>query len=50
MRRLQAPFAGIPMIVTFGPSIDIINGDRPAERGLYRSFLAGNRLAGMVDR
>ena len=41
MRRLQAPFAGVPMIVTFGPSIDIINGDRPAERGLYRSFLAG---------
>jgi AraC-like DNA-binding protein len=41
MRRLQAPFAGIPMIITFGPSIDIINGDRPAERGLYRSFLAG---------
>jgi hypothetical protein len=23
MRRLQPPFAGIPMIVTFGPSIDI---------------------------
>src|ERR1041385_5408710 len=41
MRRLQAPFAGIPMIITFGPSIDIINGDRPAERRLYRSFLAG---------
>jgi AraC-like DNA-binding protein len=41
MRRLQAPFVGIPMIVTFGPSIDIINGDRPAERGVYRSFLAG---------
>lgn len=41
MRRLQPPFDGIPMIVTFGPSIDIINGDRPAERRLYRSFLAG---------
>ncbi len=41
MRRLQPPFAGIPMIVTFGPAIDIINGDRPAERGLFRSFLAG---------
>ena len=41
MRRLQPPFAGIPMIVTFGPSIDIFNGDRPAERGPYRSFLAG---------
>jgi AraC-like DNA-binding protein len=41
MRRLQAPFDGIPMIVTFGPSIDIINGDRPAERGAFRSFLAG---------
>lgn len=41
MRRLQAPFAGIPMIVTFGPLIDIINGDRPAERGGFRSFLAG---------
>ncbi|HET6160343.1 MAG TPA: AraC family transcriptional regulator [Dongiaceae bacterium] len=41
MRRLQAPFDGIPMIVTFGPSIDIINGDRPAERGLFCSFLAG---------
>jgi AraC-like DNA-binding protein len=41
MRRLQPPFAGIPMIVTFGPAIDIINGDRPAERGMFRSFLAG---------
>jgi AraC-like DNA-binding protein len=41
MRRLQPPFAGIPMIVTFGPSIDIINGDRPTERGVFRSFLAG---------
>ena len=41
MRRLQAPFDGIPMIVTFGPTIDIMNGDRPAERGAFRSFLAG---------
>ena len=41
MRRLQPPFAAIPMIVTFGPSIDIINGDRPTERGVFRSFLAG---------
>ena len=41
MRRLQAPFDGLPMIVTFGPTIDIINGDRPAERGAFRSFLAG---------
>jgi AraC-like DNA-binding protein len=41
MRRLQPPFDGIPMIVTFGPSIDIINGDRPLQRGLFRSFLAG---------
>ena len=41
MRRLQPPFAGIPMIVTFGPSIGIINGDRPTERGVFRSFLAG---------
>ena len=41
MRRLQPPFAGLPMIVTFGPSIDIINGDLPTERGVFRSFLAG---------
>ena len=41
MRRLQPPFDGIPMIVTFGPGIDIINSDRPAQRRLYRSFLAG---------
>jgi AraC-like DNA-binding protein len=41
MRRLQPPFDGIPMIVTFGPSIDIINGDRPKERRRFRSFLAG---------
>jgi AraC-like DNA-binding protein len=41
MRRLQPPFAGIPMIVTLGPSIDIINGGRPTERGVFRSFLAG---------
>ena len=41
MRRLQPPFDGIPMIVTFGPSIDIINGDVPTRRGVFRSFLAG---------
>jgi AraC-like DNA-binding protein len=41
MRRLQAPFAGIPMIVTFGPAIEIINGDRPTERRRLGSFLAG---------
>jgi hypothetical protein len=41
MRRLQPPFDGIPMIVTFGPSLGIINGDSPAERGVFRSFLAG---------
>src|SRR5262249_49430084 len=41
MRRLQAPFAGLPMIVSFGPSLAVINGDRPAERGIHRSFLAG---------
>ena len=41
MRRLQPPFDGIPMIVTFGPTIEIINGDRPAQRRLFRSFLAG---------
>lgn len=41
MRRLQAPFAGIPMIVTFGPTIDIISGDAPAARAAHRSFLAG---------
>ena len=41
MRRLQPPFAGVPMIVTFGPSIWLTNGDRPGERGIYRSFLAG---------
>lgn len=41
MRRLQPPFDGIPMIVTFGPSIDIINGDRPKQRRPFRSFLAG---------
>jgi AraC-like DNA-binding protein len=41
MRRLQTPFAGIPMIITFGPAIDIINGDAPAVRAARRSFLAG---------
>jgi AraC-like DNA-binding protein len=41
LRRLQPPFDGIPMIVTLGPGIDIINGDRPAQRGAFRSFLAG---------
>lgn len=41
MRRLQAPFAGIPMIIAFGPGIDIINGDAPAARGRFRSFIAG---------
>ena len=48
MRRLQAPFAGIPMILTFGPEIDILNGDRPAARifdvvrGCYTLTLTGN--------
>lgn len=41
LRRLQAPFAGIPMIVTFGPAIDIINGDAPTVRATHQSFLAG---------
>lgn len=41
MRRLQAPFAGVPMILSFGPWIDIMNGDRPGARGTHRSFLAG---------
>jgi len=41
MRRLQAPFAGVPMILTFGPAIDIANGDRPATRDTHHSFLAG---------
>lgn len=41
MRRLQVPFAGIPMIVTLGPAIEIINGDHPKERTALRSFLAG---------
>jgi len=41
MRRLQAPFAGMPMIVSFGPSLEVINGERPAERAVHRSFLAG---------
>jgi AraC-like DNA-binding protein len=41
MRRLQAPFVGIPMIVTFGPTIEIINGEHPMKRTALRSFLAG---------
>jgi AraC-like DNA-binding protein len=41
MLRLQPPFVGIPMIVTFGPAIEIMNGDRPAERRPFGSFLAG---------
>jgi hypothetical protein len=41
MRRLQVPLAGIPMIVTFGPAIEIINGDHPMKRTALRSFLAG---------
>jgi AraC-like DNA-binding protein len=41
MRRLQAPFAGIPMIVTFGPAIDIFGGDLAAPRHAFGSFLAG---------
>ncbi len=34
MRRLEVPFAGIPMIVSFGPSI-LVDGVR------HRSFVAG---------
>ena len=34
MRRLEAPFAGVPMIVSFGPSI-LVDGVR------HRSFVAG---------
>lgn len=41
LRRLQSPFAGIPVIFSFGPAIDIINGERRSERATHRSFLAG---------
>lgn len=41
VRRLQAPFAGIPMIVSFGPRLDILNGDAPAAGASHGSFLAG---------
>src|SRR5204862_5635317 len=34
MRRLEVPFAGVPMIVSFGPSI-LVDGVR------HRSFVAG---------
>src|ERR1700687_1369689 len=41
MRRLQAPFAGIPLILTFGPTIDIISSEKATARQVHRSFLAG---------
>src|SRR5262245_57991722 len=41
LRRLQAPFAGFPMIVSLGPSLEIIYGDGSRATDTYRSFLAG---------
>src|ERR1700687_4974445 len=41
MRRLQAPFAGIPLILTFGPTIDIISSEKAKARQGHRSLLGG---------
>jgi AraC-like DNA-binding protein len=41
MRRQQVPFAGVPLIVSFGPTIAILDPRGSVEGQPYRSFVAG---------
>jgi AraC-like DNA-binding protein len=41
MRRQQVPFAGVPLIISFGPTIAILDPRDPAQGQPYRSFVAG---------
>jgi AraC-like DNA-binding protein len=41
MRRQQVPFAGVPLIISFGPKIDILDPQHPGHWQPYRSFVAG---------
>jgi AraC-like DNA-binding protein len=41
MRRQQVPFAGVPLIISFGPTIGILDPRHPAPGQPYRSFVAG---------
>lgn len=41
VRRLQVPFCGLPLIVSFGPSIDVAPAAGPCEGRRVTSFLAG---------
>src|SRR5262245_48573373 len=41
MRRQQVPFAGLPLIISFGPTISVLDPRDPAAAQPYRSFVAG---------
>ena len=41
MRRLQVPFSGLPLIVSFGPSIGVAPAGAPERGRRVTSFLAG---------
>jgi AraC-like DNA-binding protein len=41
MRRQQVPFAGVPLIISFGPTISILDPHDPAQSQPYCSFVAG---------
>jgi AraC-like DNA-binding protein len=41
VRRLQVPFAGLPLIISFGPAIDVAPTGAPERRRRVTSFLAG---------
>lgn len=54
VRRLQVPFSGLPLIISFGPSIHIAPSEAPsgtAERGrTVTSFLAGLHAHAVVTQ
>jgi AraC-like DNA-binding protein len=41
LRRRELPFAGVPLIISFGPTIRVAGPRQPAGWTPYRSFIAG---------
>jgi AraC-like DNA-binding protein len=41
MRRREVPFAGVPVIISFGPSIRVAGASASPDWSQYRSFVAG---------
>jgi AraC-like DNA-binding protein len=41
MRRREVPFAGVPLIISFGPTIRLAGPACPSNWSAYRSFVAG---------